>query len=128
MSFRDVAAWVQQSTLMPFSPHLLSLISIFARLPLHSAYPFQFYALATFSQALAVEEIAYLALLQQFCNLVHNDKTMQLRLIGIHALEGAVSSELFHQLELDQQARLVVPLLLFAILDSRADPRNLEEG
>lgn len=87
----------------------------------------QFYALATFSQAPAVEENAYLDLLRQFCQLVHDEKTMQLRLIGIHALEGVVSSELFQQLEFDEQAHLIVPTLLFAMMDSRAEAYTVQE-
>jgi hypothetical protein len=87
----------------------------------------QFYALATFSQAPAVEEVAYLSLLRQFCQLVHDEKTMQLRLIGIHALEGVVTSELFQQLDFDEQAHLVIPTLLFALMDSRAELQPLQD-
>lgn len=46
---------------------------------------------------------------------------MQLRLIGIHALEGVVSSELFQQLDFDEQAQLIIPTLLFALMDSKTD-------
>lgn len=53
---------------------------------------------------------------------------MQLRLIGIHALEGVVTSELFQQLDFDEQAHLVVPTLIFALMDSRAEPLTLHEG
>lgn len=59
--------------------------------------------------------------------MVHDEKTMQLRLIGIHALEGVVTSELFQQLDFDEQAHLIIPTLLFALMDSRAEPYALHD-
>ncbi|KAK9900273.1 hypothetical protein P389DRAFT_192556 [Cystobasidium minutum MCA 4210] len=87
-----------------------------------------FYALSTFSQAPAVEENAYLSLLRQFCQLVHDEKTMQLRLIGIHALEGVIISDLFQQLDFEEQAHLVIPTLLFAIMDSKTESYTTPES
>jgi hypothetical protein len=87
----------------------------------------QFYALATFSQAPAIEESAYIRLLREFCGLVREDKLLQLRLIGLHALEGVVSSELFQQLDFEGQAHLVMPTLLLALMGVGGDPYILHD-
>lgn len=87
-----------------------------------------FHALATFSQAAAIDEGQYLRLLAQFSQLAREEKSIQLRLIGLHALDGVVQSDLFHSADFPAQSDLVMSALLFDVLEGKGDVPEVDEA
>ena len=87
----------------------------------------QFHALATFSQAAAIDEGQYLRLLAQFSQLARDEKSIQLRLIGLHALDGVVQSDLFHSADFPAQSELVMSALLVDVLDGKGNVPEVDE-
>ena len=88
----------------------------------------QFHALATFSQSAAIEEGQYLRLLAQFSQLARDAKSAELRLIGLHALDGVVQSDLFHSADFPAQSELVMSALLFDVLDGKGDMPEVDDS
>lgn len=81
----------------------------------------------TFSEPTAIDEHAYMSLLQRVCQMARDDKHMQVRLIGLHALEGVVSSDLFYAVDFRRQAQLVVQALVMDLIDGKVDPSDFKE-
>lgn len=72
----------------------------------------QFYALVMFADFAAVDEASYFRLLQGLCQTASNDQSPQLRLLGLHAIEGLINSELLYSSDFAKQAEYIVPTLL----------------
>jgi len=80
-----------------------------------------FYALATFAQAESLDERLYFDILRQFCDLATDERTIQLRFIGLHALEGVVQSEYFHACNFRDQNTIVVEAVMKDLAEGRLD-------
>lgn len=86
----------------------------------------QFYALVTFSEITIASEPSYFKLLEQFCTLARDDETMQMRIVGLHALEGVVASDLLYSAGARIQSDLVINTLLYDLIDGGLDRAILE--
>lgn len=65
-------------------------------------------------------------MLRQFCQLATDERTIQLRFVGLHALEGVVQSEFFHAGTFREQNTLVVETLMKDLAEGRLDSSKLD--
>jgi hypothetical protein len=79
----------------------------------------QFYALAILSP-----DLDYSRLLKQFCALSIEKSSSQQRIIGLHALDGVISSDLFYGSDFKVLASPVIPSILHNL--EGVDPKALE--